>query len=204
MLFIAGVAFIVAKLEDGPETTRAASEGTPITTSTTVPRPGATVARPTTTAPPLRATVPVPVATAPARPPATSVPTPRAPASPATVVVPKLVGMRLGKATSATNGAGLSIAWPAHCDDVVASQSPAAGARVKRGSRVAVQLVPCTVPNVVGKRLEAAKDAIAAAKLRMSWPAYCDDIVVGQSPAPGTRVAPGTNVALQLAPPGNC
>lgn len=198
MLFIAGVAFVVAKLGDGPDTTRAASENGTVT----VPRPRTTLAPTTTTLTVLpRVSLP-PVTTA--RPPATSPPGSPRPASPATVVVPKLVGMRLGQATAATSAAGLSIAWPTYCDDVVASQSPAAGARVNRGSRVSVGLVPCVVPKVVGMRLEAAKRAIAAAKLRISWPDYCDDVVHGQSPAAGKKVDPGTTVSVQLAPPGSC
>jgi beta-lactam-binding protein with PASTA domain len=58
------------------------------------------------------------------------------------VVVPNLVGMHLEQAKRTTTSAGLGIAWPAYCDDIVTNQTPAAGAQVSPGSRVSVQLSP--------------------------------------------------------------
>jgi hypothetical protein len=201
MLFIAGAAFAAAKLGDDPEPTRAASDGT-VRATTTIPKPIPTTVPSTIPTPIVLPTIPLPVTTA--RPPRPSRPPANPPTSPSTVVVPNLVGMRLGQATSATKAVGLSISWPAHCDDVVSGQSPAAGARVNRGSRVSVELVPCVVPNLVGMRLEAAKAAVAAASLRITWPDYCDDVVQGQSPAPGKTADPGTTVTVELPPPDSC
>jgi hypothetical protein len=177
---------VVAAVDRVTTTTKARTTTTIVTTTTTVAAP------PTTTA-----TVPTTVRRAAPPPPAPVTP-------PATVVVPNLVGMRLPQATSATDAAGLTIGWPTHCRDEVTAQSPAPGTRVDRGTRVTVELVPCVVPNLVGMRLEAAKDAIARANLRISWPAHCDDTVTGQSPPANTRVDPGATVTVQLPPPGSC
>jgi hypothetical protein len=176
--------------------------------------PSSSTSPPTATAPPGVATT-APVGTTTPRAvvtPATTAPTntrppvarpPVAP-RPNTVAVPNLVGMELSAAVSMVDAAGLRIRWPSHCDDRVTTQSPAAGTVVARGTEVAVDLVPCIVPDLVGLRLEAAKVTVAAAGLRISWSAHCDDVVLGQSPAAGTRVDPGHEVVVQLSPPGTC
>ena len=153
---------------------------------------------PTVAPPSLPGTTAPPTATVPTR--------PAAPAAsePGGIAVPALVGLRLDAATARATGANLHISWPEHCDDVVRSQSPPAGTVVAVGSTVTVELVPCIVPSVIGLHLEAAKAAIAAAGLHAHWPAYCDDLVTGQSPAAGSRVAPATVVSMQLKPPGTC
>jgi hypothetical protein len=210
ILTTVGVAFGVASQRSG---TRASSTNNlpavadaDETATTTGRGIETTIASTTTTLAPAPAAAPSPSSTAvpPVRRPATGVPSPAPPSDPSTVTVPNVAGMRLSQATSAMAAVGLNIGWLSHCDDVVTSQSPAAGTRVGRGTRVAVELVPCLVPNVVGMRLEAAKGTIAAAGLRSSWADHCDDLVLGQSPAPGTRVDPGATVSVQLAAPGSC
>jgi hypothetical protein len=47
-------------------------------------------------------------------------------------------------------------------------------------------------------RLEQAKSAATGVGLGIAWPEHCDDIVTGQSPSPGARVATGTRVTVEL------
>jgi beta-lactam-binding protein with PASTA domain len=210
VLVVTGVAVGVASRRTGPEASSTTSTVPAVadngeTTTTAAPGPDTTVASTTTSAAVASpAPAPAPTTVPTARRPSTRVPSPAPASGSSTVIVPNVAGMRLTQATSVMAGAGLNIGWPSYCDDVVTSQSPAAGARVASGTRVAVELVPCVVPNLVGMRLEAAQAAIEAAKLLIEWPAHCDNLVLGQSPAPGTRVDPGTKVSVQLAPPGTC
>ena len=85
-------------------------------------------------------------------------------------------------------------------------QSPAAGSRVRVGTRVdlvvAARPQPATpagavVPKVVCLDVKRAADLVARQGLR---PAYSGQgpVVARQSPGPGTRVSPGSTVTLYL------
>ncbi len=59
-------------------------------------------------------------------------------------IVPDFVGMRLDDAVELIlTIEGLSIGWPNYCDDVVLSQSPAAGAAVDFNTNIDIELTPC-------------------------------------------------------------
>jgi hypothetical protein len=114
--------------------------------------------------------------------------------------VPDVVGERLEVARTALVDAGYGVRWPAHCDDVVQGQDPVGGSAAEPGSDVVLVLEPCVVPEVVGLRRDEAAQRVQAAGLRATWPAHCDDRVLGTEPPPGTEVEPGSEVVLQLEP----
>lgn len=89
----------------------------------------------------------------------------------------------------------------------VATQSPAAGERIRPGAtvRLGVEVEPTTVPNVVGSTLKAAERAIAGAQLKVG--SVREQLEVGadsgivreQSIAAQGEVAPGTAIDLVVS-----
>lgn len=201
-----------------PETSTTTATTTTTTPTTTTPTTETTVvaaaprirtpSNPPPTAPP--PTSPPPTSPPPTSPPPTSpppttspLPTTTAPAV-QTVAVPDVAGLGIGDARARLSGAGFVVdSAPACSNGIAQTTAPAPGTQLEPGSLVTLAIAPCIVPNYVGLRLD---DAIAISRsidgLTISWPDFCDDVVLGQSIAGGTGVARGTNIALTLTPCG--
>ncbi len=87
-----------------------------------------------------------------------------------------------------------------HCFVSVEDSEPPAEALLAPGSEVYLYFAPCVVPNFVGLRLpEAVALTEELVAIGIEWPDFCDDLISGQSVAPGSIVAPGsTTVTLEL------
>lgn len=115
-------------------------------------------------------------------------------------IVPSVVGLDEIAATTALTNAGYVPVVNPHCFLEAAGTFPAAGAELSLGSMVEVVFEPCIVPDFVGLTLD---EAVALVQdinaMRIEWPAHCDDVVLGQSIAAGTIVAPfSTTIFLDL------
>ncbi|WP_341716936.1 Stk1 family PASTA domain-containing Ser/Thr kinase [Micromonospora sp. FIMYZ51] len=93
-------------------------------------------------------------------------------------------------------------------EGVVVATKPEAGKEVKPGDEITVILskgrAPITVPNLVGKNLNEARDQIAQLGLVLVEPTYKQsdkprDEVLGQSPADGSGVEKGAQVRLEVS-----
>lgn len=132
------------------------------------------------------------------------------------VEVPDVTGDSLAKAKTTLEEAGL--AWRVNevYDDKVAegnvvAQSPQEGTRVEEGAEIALSVskgpepaANVTVPPVMGMTEAAAEAALEDAGLRsQSMPAYSDTVPSGQvatsAPAPGSSVAPDTQITLFIS-----
>ena len=97
--------------------------------------------------------------------------------------------------------AGLRVTEPPHCFDAVDGLSPEVGTLVDPGTEVELKYPPCIVPDFVGLSLD---EAIAVVEeefvvgLTISWEAFCEDGVIGQSVPAGTPVDPNTDVEIEL------
>ncbi|MEU4511970.1 PASTA domain-containing protein [Nonomuraea wenchangensis] len=129
------------------------------------------------------------------------------------VTVPALTGLDRAAAVKAIKRAGLVPGAVTQADSPekigkVLSSEPAAGTKAAKGAAVALRVsagVP--VPAVAGQQREAALSALAAAGLKAgavtrTCSAKPDDSVLAARPAPGTRVAGGTAVALTVSREG--
>lgn len=115
--------------------------------------------------------------------------------------VPSVVGLTTEVASQVLADSGLRVNEPAHCFDVVSSQSPTAGTVAEAGDAVTLGYEPCVVPSFVGVRLDEAARIVEedfVVGLLISWPAHCDDLVLAQSIPAGQVVEPGTQVDLTL------
>jgi len=130
------------------------------------------------------------------------------------IQVPDLKGLSQDEAKKKLTDLGLvAVAAVPETTDAAApgkvfKQSVAAGTKVTEGTKViyTVALAPqkaqqATVPNVVGKTRDEAKNAITSAKLSFDYTeAYSDNVakgnVISQSVAAGTKVTPGTTVSV--------
>ncbi|HOK90768.1 MAG TPA: PASTA domain-containing protein, partial [Candidatus Hydrogenedentes bacterium] len=125
------------------------------------------------------------------------------------VTVPDVVGLTQAAATTAIEGANLTVGTVTQvCSDTVPagnviSQNPVGGASVAPGSTVdfVVSTGPCvTVPNVVGLTQAVATTAIGGANLTVGTVTQvCSDTVaagnvISQNPVGGASVAPGSTV----------
>ncbi|HPU97004.1 MAG TPA: PASTA domain-containing protein, partial [Candidatus Hydrogenedentes bacterium] len=135
--------------------------------------------------------------------------------SPRNTRVPTVTGMPEGAAQTVLADASLRVGNVSRvCSDTVAaglviSQDPPANARVRRNSTVdlTVSTGPCTVavPDLTGLSRADAETVLAAAGLGVGpVTELCSDtvaagFVIGQSPAGGTRVQPGSAVLLQVS-----
>ncbi|MEZ5227283.1 MAG: protein kinase [Acidimicrobiales bacterium] len=118
------------------------------------------------------------------------------------VAIPDVGGMPLVEATGALEQVGLEPDHDPACDSAIArATTPAAGSEVDTGASVAVDIDACIVPDFVGMRLPEAIDLIMTIDgLSISWDDYCDDLVLGQDPAPGTALDFGSSIAIELRP----
>jgi serine/threonine-protein kinase len=130
-------------------------------------------------------------------------------------IVPELAGLTLDRAKNKLEALGLTVGGvdSAFSDSlpqgVVAGTKPRAGVLVKKGNGVVITLSQgpeeAVVPDLIGKRLEAAKSILAelgfvTGKItsRVSTE-YSPGRVIGQKPAAGTNLAKGDTVALTIA-----
>ena len=128
------------------------------------------------------------------------------------VPVPNVVGSDTATAegTLATAGFFMEVAEE-HSDTVaeglIISQNPAAGIKTEKGSTVTVvrslgkKIVPVSVPNVIGVRADTAQTLLQNAGLTSTLiykKTNNTGNVVGQDPAGGTSVNPGTAITLTI------
>jgi serine/threonine-protein kinase len=109
---------------------------------------------------------------------------------PPPVTVPGVSGRSEADARAALESAGFEVAATAAFDEqvpagAVAGQDPAAGKEVAPGSQVRLVIskgpAPVTVPNVVGKKYEEARDSLAAGHLGVSRAdAFSDSVPAGE------------------------
>ncbi|MFD0786547.1 PASTA domain-containing protein, partial [Micromonospora azadirachtae] len=127
--------------------------------------------------------------------------------------VPDVVGKEFELAEADLVNAGLVVVkGTARYDDnlpsgVVVATNPKVGAEVKPGAKVTVILskgrAPISVPNLVGKNLNEARNALSKLGL-VAVENYKDsdkpkDEIIGQSPADGTGVERGAEVKLDIS-----
>ncbi len=134
---------------------------------------------------------------------------------PPAVPVPSLIGLSLPEAQQALQQAQLNGQFQAQGPSVpgagtrVVAQDPPPGSQVPAGTTVRatylhqpVPQVQVLVPNVVGQQLADAQQALAQKNLtstpELQGPPlpFARKVVVGQQPAPGTPVPPGSSVKL--------
>ncbi len=130
------------------------------------------------------------------------------------VTVPNLVGLDPEAAIERARQAGLDaeVAGRRYDDAVppgkVCLTEPPAGRGVRKGRVIALYVsrgpINCRVPNVVGQRLEDARAKLQAKGLRVGEVSYVRSdyikgLVVSTTPRPGSRVASGTSVDLQVS-----
>ncbi|MDR3687106.1 MAG: PASTA domain-containing protein [Coriobacteriia bacterium] len=132
--------------------------------------------------------------------------------------VPNVVGKSRDSATTALRTAGFGVkVYEAYSSSVavgfVVSQFPGAGVQALAGAEVAIEVskgkapttpTNVTVPNVVGKVEADATSALKNAGLGVeTYSEYSDTVakgnVVGQLPAAGEKVAPGTVVGIEIS-----
>lgn len=129
---------------------------------------------------------------------------------PAPVAVPDVRGRTTPEATAALVAAGLTVerSAPSFSADVaggaVIATAPQAGTTLPRGSAVTLQVSNAvTVPGMTGHTVGTAKQQLAELGLqptvRQLVP-FDGSLVVGQSVAAGTRVAPASAVSLTALP----
>lgn len=161
---------------------------------------------PTATRPPATAT-PAPT-TAPTATPAPPTPTPPPPTV-ARVAVPRLVGLSLAAAQAQVSSRGLALVFdfrtdPRQADGIVLEQSPKEGEAV--APRTVVNLVvnrlaTVAVPNVGGMEEAEARKTLEKDGLKVAVDKASGGrkgVVNDQSPQPGVRVAPGTEVKIVI------
>ena len=92
---------------------------------------------------------------------------------------------------------------------MVLSQIPGAGTQLPSGSRVTIMIstgvIQRSVPNVAGMTELAAKGSILAAGFtpRVSYVAGTqNNVVVSQSPGPGTKLPVGTTISITVSKTG--
>ena len=131
-------------------------------------------------------------------------------------LAPPLIGADQGQAASRLAAAGLAVGAitgvvdPARAGTVIAENSPA-GTLEPTGSPVdlTISLGAVTVPDLEGDTIAQAARELTALGLvaHIEHTAQCTDPghVIGQRPAPGTIVAPGTAVTITIddGAPGN-
>ncbi|MDT3780006.1 PASTA domain-containing protein, partial [Nitrospira sp. MA-1] len=128
------------------------------------------------------------------------------------IAVPKVVGLPQAAAQSAISGAGLTVGTVTTANSAtvaigsIISQNPTAGSNVAAGSVVdLVVSLGAQIPNVVGLKQAAAKEALTTAGLTVGivTTAISATVPIGdvmsQKPGAGTNVDPGSAVALVIS-----
>lgn len=123
-----------------------------------------------------------------------------------TVSVPDVRGMSEANATDKLQGVGLAVnvgsVFSGQPKGIVVSQGPAGGSVVPVGSTVSISVskgpAPVTVPNVVGAQQSDAKNSLTGVGLVPVSVAASGTpgVVQSQSPAAGSKVAPGSQVKI--------
>jgi beta-lactam-binding protein with PASTA domain len=122
------------------------------------------------------------------------------------VVVPNLVGMTVGEARDALDGARLELGEVSGTGDVVRDQDPTAGTEVEPGTAVAVGVAVAepsvvVVPDLVGTLVSEAPDVLEPLGLTLGGVSGEGDTIRSQSPVPGSEVPSGTAVDVTVGPP---
>jgi beta-lactam-binding protein with PASTA domain len=121
------------------------------------------------------------------------------------VVVPRLIRMTADDAADVLADRGLVLGPVDGDGEVIRDQFPEPGTEVPVGSAVSVTTergevppVLVKVPNLVGRKVSAARTALTGAGLVLSGKPAADRTVAGQKPAAGTLVSPRSGVAVTL------
>ena len=129
------------------------------------------------------------------------------------VVVPTVVGDTQEVATRKLRDAGLKVDVKQEQNDAntpgqVLTQNPTPGTRVPRNSKVQITVAAApgevNVPNVVGRKVEDARDVLEEAGLEVAVTPRPDekiakDVVLSQTPAGGAKAAKGSTVSLVVS-----
>jgi len=124
------------------------------------------------------------------------------------VTVPNVVNYPVDEAIKSIKAKGLQCQTSGE-GNMVYEQTPKAGARVKSGTTVILELQPATqeenggqvtVPNLQGLTIKEAGNLLEEIGLRLVPEG--SGLAVEQSVKPGTRVKAGTAVKIKFAPPG--
>jgi len=128
-----------------------------------------------------------------------------APRVPELVTVPDLVGLNVDDVPNILVSAGLVLGQISGVGELVLSQNPAAGTRVRSGSEVTVSVegdVPppllVEVPNLVGGTVDDAGAALVAVGLILGNDPPGDGTVESQDPVAGTLIALGSAVTVTV------
>ena len=133
---------------------------------------------------------------------------------PAREVVPDLVGEQLNQALDDLDQAGFDSqvrqVFAGEASGIVVRQEPQAGAKLKEGSTVALQVSkgpkPVPVPDVVGQQASEATSALREAGFEVNLVTVPSQepagTVVAQNPTAGTVPKPGSTVRLNVAQEG--
>jgi beta-lactam-binding protein with PASTA domain len=131
------------------------------------------------------------------------------------VAVPNVVGKRAAAATAELRARGFGVDTSSVASNTsrgtVLSQSPAAGAKIAKGSTVVIKISRglVSIPDVIGQERDTAVAAIKAAGLVPQVfrvpSAQPKNTVIAESPQPGRRVSGGSKVRLNVSAgqPGN-
>ncbi|MHB1912754.1 MAG: PASTA domain-containing protein, partial [Acidimicrobiales bacterium] len=128
-----------------------------------------------------------------------------------TVTVPSVVGDNAGQASSALTSQGFkvneqTVANPGGTAGQVFQQSPQGGVSAARGSTVTIEVAKggtVRIPNVVNQNVNTATNTIQGAGLSEQTKNVANNAasgtVLSESPAAGTKVAPGSTVVLTVS-----
>ncbi len=116
--------------------------------------------------------------------------------------VPDVAGETVLDARMALIEAGFDVPTRPACEGAtVDGTSPSAGADADAGDLVTLRFDPCVAPDFVGMRLdEAIEIATTTDGISISWPNYCDDVVLAQVPAADTVIEFDESIFLELTP----
>jgi beta-lactam-binding protein with PASTA domain len=125
---------------------------------------------------------------------------------PELAVVPALVGRRVEELAGILEQAGLIVGEVGGSGDVIATQDPAAGARVQPGSAVDVTTTSrprprprlVEVPSLANLEVSEASDLLADKGLRLGRVSGRGELIERQNPTAGTRVRAGSAVNVSL------
>jgi serine/threonine-protein kinase len=202
-----------AKVVVPPSPATATASATPPPATATVPTATATATAPPATATAEATATPAPT---PTRPPASPTARPTAPptatAAPSRVAVPRLVGLNLGEAQQQLGARNLIMEFeagndPGKPEGIILEQNPREGAMVAPRSVVRLVVNRLTsgmlvsVPNVLGQEAGQARRTLQEAGLKVSVDEIergSKGVVNDQSPEPGARVPPGSEVRIAV------
>lgn len=121
------------------------------------------------------------------------------------IAIPDVAGQSVLDARLALADAGFVVPPTPACDTaLVRGTQPPTGEEAVAGSEVDLDFDPCIAPDFVGLVLDEAIDiAVNTNGIMISWPNFCDDTILGQSPAAGSVIEFDQSINLELTPCAN-